>query len=135
MTKLTELAEIDTLDDGDVFYVYDVSQPGSPDKKISGSKLRPGGARVTNYQRFGGNVTLPNITAGTEMNMAISVPGALVGDHVLFNPDDALPSGLGIMYARVSSSNTVTVRIRNFGATDFASAAMAALVLVTRSVA
>ena len=135
MTKVTELPEIDTLDDGDVLYAYDVSQPSTPDKKVPGSKLRPGGARVTNYARYGGNVTLPNITAGTEMNMTIAVPGALVGDHVLFNPDDALPVGLGIMYARVSSSNTVTVRIRNFGVSDFASAAIAALVLVIRSVA
>ena len=88
MTKLTELAEIDTLEDSDILYVYDVSQPGSRDKEIAGAKLRPSGARITNYLRFGGNVTLPNITADTEMNMAISVPG------VMPSPDGKVSSGL-----------------------------------------
>lgn len=135
MTKVTELPEIDTPADNDVLYLFDVSDATTPDKKVPVAKLRPPGARITNYLRFHGAINLPNIVAETEATVAITIAGAALGDHVIFNTEDALPAGLGVMAVRISAANTLSVRIRNFSMTDFAAASINAVALVARSTA
>jgi hypothetical protein len=133
MTKVQDLTEIDVLENGDVFYVADASTPGAPDKKVPWSKMKPAGAKVTNQLRYEGNITIPTIAAGAEGSGSISVAGALVGDHVIFNPTAALAAGLGIMSVHVSATDTVSVRFRNFGGGSFSTAALACVALVMRS--
>ena len=135
MTKVQDLTEIDALADGDLFYVVDVSTPSAPDKKIPASKVRPAGSKITNYLRYDSNITIPALAAGAEDTATITVTGAAVGDHVIFNPKDALPAGVGIMSSRVGAADTVHVRFRNFGSSAFVSAPLACVVLVARSVA
>lgn len=135
MTKVTELAEIDALADSDVLYVFDVSDATTPDKKVPASKLRPTGARITNYLRFSGVVTLPNIASGAEATIEITVAGAALGDHAIFNTEDALPADLGVTSIRISAADTLSVRVRNFGTSAFATTNINAVALVARSAA
>ncbi|MGC4393695.1 hypothetical protein [Agrobacterium sp. M50-1] len=134
MTKVQDLTEIDALADGDLFYVADVSNPGAPDRKVPYSKMKPAGAKITNQYRYDGSITIPTIAAGAEGTATITVNGAQVGDHVVFNPNESLASNIGITAVRVSATNTVAVRFRNFGAGSFTSASIACLAFVTRSV-
>lgn len=135
MTKVTELPEIVSLADNDVLYVFDVSDGTTPDKKVPISKLRPTGARITNYLRFSGPITLPNIASGAETTIMITISEANIGDHAVFNTEDALPSDLGVTSVRVSARDTLSVRIRNFGASAFSTASINAVALVVRSAA
>lgn len=133
MTKVQDLTEIDALADGDLFYVADVSNPGTPDRKVPWSKMKPAGVRITNRLRYDGPITIPTIAAGAEGTATINVPGAAVGDHVVFNPNESLASNLGIMAVRVSAADIVSVRFRNFGGGSFTTVAMACVALVSRS--
>ncbi len=133
MTKVQDLTEINALADGDLFYVADVSNPAAPDRKVPWSKMKPAGVLITNHFRYDGSITIPTIAAGAEGTATIGVPGAAIGDHVVFNPNDSLPSNLGIMAVRVSAADVVSVRFRNFGGGSFASAPMACIALISRS--
>ena len=136
MTNVTALTEIDAIADNDVLYIRDASDVANPDKKITGAKLRPTGAKVTHYYRYAGNIVLPALAAGVESNVTISVPGAAVGDHALFNMQDALPADLAITSVRVSAADTVSVRVRNLhSATGYAGGSLACTALVSRSTA
>lgn len=135
MTKVNNLTEIDALADNDVFYVWDASTPGAPDKKAPFSKIRPPGARITNYLRYESTITIPAINAATEGSATIAVVGAAVGDHVVFNIRDALPADLGITSVRVSAADTVQVRFRNLHtANNYAGGSLACDALVIRSI-
>lgn len=135
MTKVNTLTEIDELADNDLLYVWDASSPGAPDKKITGLKMRPPGAKITNYLRYAGNITIPAINAGVEASATITVTGAAVGDHVIFNMQAALPADLAITTFRVSAADTVQVRFRNLHASNnYAGAALACTALVIRSI-
>lgn len=134
MTKTQDLPEIDELADADYFYVVDASTPATPDKKAPFSKVRPAGARITNHLRYDANITIPALAAGAEGLATITVTGARVGDHVVFNLKDLLPADLAITLCRVSAVNTVQVRFRNFGAGAFASAPLACTASVSRSI-
>ncbi|MGQ8630823.1 hypothetical protein ACUTJJ_04970 [Agrobacterium sp. DKPNP3] len=134
MTKVQDLTEIDALADGDLFYVADVSNPGAPDRKVTWSKMKAAGVRITNRLRYDGPITIPTIAAGAEGTATINVPGAAIGDHVIFNPNESLASNLGIMAVRVSAADIVSVRFRNFGGSSFTTVAMACVALVSRSV-
>lgn len=134
MTKVNNLTEIDALADNDIFYVWDASTPGAPDKKVPFSKIRPPGARITNYLRYDGNITILAINAATEGAATIAVPGTAVGDHVVFNMKDALPADLGVTMVRVSAADTVQVRFRNLHtANNYAGGTLACTALVIRS--
>ena len=133
MTKVQDLTEIDALADGDLFYVADVSNPGAPDRKVPWSKMKPAGARIINQLRYDGSITIPTMAAGAEGTASITVPGAAIGDHVVFNPNESIASNLGIMAVRVSAADTVAVRFRNFGGSSFTSVPMACIALVSRS--
>lgn len=133
MTKVQDLPEIDALADGDAFYVADVSNPGAPDRKVPWSKMKPAGVRITNQLRYDGSITVPTMAAGAEGTASIPVPGAAIGDHVVFNPNESLASNLGIVAVRVSATDTVAVRFRNFGGSSFTSVPMACIALVIRS--
>lgn len=58
------------------------------------------------------SINLASIAAGAEATVAVTVSGAAVGDIVVVNPP-ALTAGLGISYAYVSATDTVTIRVRN----------------------
>ncbi|WP_312407750.1 hypothetical protein [Rhizobium sp.] len=49
-------------------------------------KLRPAGARITKYIRYGSSIVLPTIAAGAEQTATITATGVQVGDHMIFNP-------------------------------------------------
>ncbi|MBY3162129.1 hypothetical protein HFO65_15975 [Rhizobium laguerreae] len=135
MTKVTDLPEIDALADTDYFYVVDASDPSNPDKKVPRVKMRPAGSIISTYFRYAANITIPAIAAATEQETTISVPGAAVGDHVLFNMQDALPANLGVTMVRVSAADTVQVRFRNLHtANAYAGAALLCVALVIRSI-
>ena len=123
MTKVQDLTEIDELADNDSFYVVDASSPGAPDKKVPWSKMKPAGSEITNYLRYEGGITIPTIAAGAEGSATITVPGAAVGDHVIFNPNAAMAAGLGVVGVRVSAADTISVLFRNFGVGSFSTAA------------
>lgn len=134
MTKVTALPEVDAVADNDLLYLWDASTPGAPDKKVPFSKIRPPGARITNNLRYAGNITIPAINAATEGSATIAVPGAAVGDHVLFNMQDALPADLGVTMVRVSAADTVQVRFRNLHtANNYAGGTLLCTALVSRS--
>lgn len=134
MTKISDLPEIDALADNDLLYVWDASTPGAPDKKLPASKVRPTGAVLTNAIRYAGNIVLPAINAGTESSVTISVPGAVAGDHVVFNMQDALPADLAITTVRVSAADTVSIRFRNLHASsNYAGGTLLCTALVIRS--
>lgn len=134
MSRVTDLVEIDAIADNDYMYIFDASTPAAPDKKIPGSKLRPAGAVITSYLRYAGAITIPAIAAATEGSATITVTGAQVGDHVIFNMQDALPADLAVTMFRVSAANTVQVRFRNLHtANAYAGAALNCTALVIRS--
>lgn len=133
MTKVQDLPEIDALADNDMFYVADASSPGGPDKKVPWNKMKPAGARITTQFRYAGDITIPTIAAGAEGTSTIALAGVQPGDHVIFNPNAALASDLGIMAVRVSAADTISVRFRNFGGSSFASAPLACVALAMRS--
>lgn len=128
-------ATVVTLADDDRIPVWDVSDPINPRKYTTPASLRPAGAKITNHFRYDSIITIPALAAGAEDVANITVTGAVIGDHVVFNPKDALPSGLGIMAVRVSAAETVQVRFRNFGGSAFVSAPLNCTALVIRSVA
>lgn len=134
MTSLPNLTEIDALADGDYFYVWDASDPSSPDKKVPVSKVRPAGAKITNYIRYASTIVIPNLAALAEADVLITVTGAQVGDHVDFNLSAAPPANIGIQ-AVWAAADQVGVRFRNTHASNaFVTASPACTALVTRSV-
>lgn len=135
MTSVTALTEIDAIADNDVLYVWDASAPSDPDKKVSGSKLRPSGSKITNYYRYSGAVTIPALAAGVEANATISVPGAIAGDHVQFNLLVAPPANIAIL-AFWAAADLVAIRFRNLHASNaYAGDSVTCSALVTRSAA
>ncbi|WP_033048589.1 hypothetical protein [Sinorhizobium meliloti] len=136
MTQLPDLPEIDALADNDLLYVWDASTPSAPDKKITGLKLRPAGAKVTHYLRYESTIIIPAIGAATEGSATIAVAGAVVGDHVVFNMAEALPADLAITSVRVSAADAVQVRFRNLHtANAYAGGTLTCTALVIRSAA
>lgn len=135
MTKVPDLPEIDAVADNDYIYIWDASDPANPDKKVPRSKLRPAGSIITNHLRFASTIAVPAMAALTDGTATIAVPGALVGDHVVFNMQDPLPADLAVTVVRVSAADTVQVRFRNLHASNaYAGAALACVALVIRSV-
>lgn len=126
-------ATVVALADDDRIPVWDVSL--GERRYATPASLRPAGAKVTNQFRYDGIITIPALAAGAEDVAPITIVGAAVGDHVVFNPKDALPANLGIMSVRVSAADTVQVRFRNFGGGAFVSAPLNCVALVIRSAA
>ncbi|MEJ7694295.1 hypothetical protein, partial [Daejeonella sp.] len=57
-----------------------------------------------------------SVAANNELEVTYTVTGATTSGTVVASPNPALLTGLGIMSARVSATNVVTVRYRNFNA-------------------
>lgn len=121
-----------SLTDADRIPVFDANEPSTP-RYTTPAELRPAGAKITNHLRYAGNITIPAIAAGAEAAATITVNGAGLGDHVVFNASAALPAGLGVMAVYVSAASTVTVRFRNFSGAQIASADLACVALTSRS--
>lgn len=135
MTTLPNLTELADLSDSDWVYVWDASNPGTPDRKASPVRFRPPGARITNHLRYEANITIPAMAAGDEATATIAVAGAIPGDHVVFNLAAAPPANIGIM-ACWAELDVVKVRFRNTHASvAYVSAAVACTALVSRSAA
>lgn len=77
-------------------------------------------------------VDLVSVAAATSAEQAFTVPGALVGDAVFVTAPAALNAGLGIVNARVSAANTVSIRMMNATAGALDAAAGVFQVLVVR---
>lgn len=58
-----------------------------------------------------------NIVANSELTETYTVTGLMTDDVVTVNPP-ALNAGIGIMYARVSATDTLQIRWRNFTGSD-----------------
>ena len=71
-----------------------------------------------------------SITPSTGLELTVNVPGAVSGDYVILGLPSGLEAGL-IVNGRVSSNDTVTVRVSNItaGAIDPASATYKVMVL------
>jgi hypothetical protein len=135
MTKISDLAELTTLADNDLFYIWDVSDPSNPDKKAQFKNMRPPGAKITNYVRAAGSIVVPALAAGVEADVGFAVVGAAPGDHVTFGLTVNLPANLAILHSWVSAADTVSVRFRNLHASvAYAGAALACVALATRSI-
>lgn len=82
------------------------------------------------FLRGGKTFDFPSIAAGANSETTITVTGASVGDDVLVVWNVAPPAGL-IFSARVTATDTVTLRAQNptAGAVDAASQAYRVLVL------
>ncbi|KQO80228.1 hypothetical protein [Rhizobium sp. Leaf262] len=124
-----------TLADNDRIPVWDVSDPVNPRKYATPTSLRSAGVKVTNQFRYDGVITIPALAASAGDVATIAVAGAASGDHLVFNPKDALPANLGITAVRVSNADTVQVCFRNFGGSAFVSAPLNCVALVIRSAA
>jgi hypothetical protein len=59
-------------------------------------------------------VDFPSIPSGSVGTTDVTVTGARVGDGVIVNPCGTLENNLGGLQGRVSATNTVTIRGRNF---------------------
>lgn len=135
MTNVTNLPAIDVIADNDLFYVRDASDPTTPDKQATGAQLRPTGAKITNYLRYQGNITIPTMAAGVEADATLSIAGALVNDSVLFNLAAAIPGNIAILGVVVTTADTVKVRFRNTHASvSFSTVDVACVALVIRHV-
>ncbi|TAU33348.1 hypothetical protein ELI20_21095 [Rhizobium ruizarguesonis] len=135
MTKVTNLPAIDAIADNDLIYVWDASDLVTPDKKATGSQIRPTGAKVTNYLRYQGNVTIPALAAQAEADATLTITGALVGDNVVFNLAAAIPGNIAILGVVVTTTDTVKVRFRNTHASvAFSTVDVACVALVIRHV-
>lgn len=81
-----------------------------------------GGFRINNTTPIKGvvratvNADFPSIANGSCSVMSVSVTGATLGDAVSANADFALPADIGIGNARVTSANTVDLRLCNHNA-------------------
>ncbi|SCX02643.1 hypothetical protein [Agrobacterium rosae] len=104
MADLSAAAAV-TLADNDRIPVWDVSL--SERRYATPALLRSNKAKVTNQFRYDGIITIPALADGAEDVAPITIVGVAVGDHVVFNPKDALPANLGIMAVRVSTGDTV----------------------------
>ena len=59
------------------------------------------------------NINVGFLFANSGKTITVSVPGATTGSAVAISPDNALPSGGEISYARVSAANTIEIRFDN----------------------
>lgn len=99
----------------------------SPSKRI----LREDQARKIFSPRTATAVLdFPNITAASQAELTVSVPGATVGQCVVLGPPAALEAGLAAT-GYVSAADTVKIRLSNYtaGAINPASATWAVAVL------
>lgn len=62
------------------------------------------------------------VTSGQELDVNYTVTGAAPTGTVVVSPNPALPAGLGIMSARITTAGVVTVRYRNFNGSGSVSA-------------
>lgn len=128
---LSGATEVTPADD-DLICVHDVSDGVNPRKKLPWVKLRPAGAKITNNVRYTGNIAVPSMAAGVEADGTITVTGAAIGDHVIFNMEP--PANVAVLACWVSAANTVKARFRNTHASNsYAGAAVACVALVSRS--
>lgn len=54
-----------------------------------------------------------SLTASTTTTTTVTLTGASVRDHVIITPDANLPAGVAIAFARVSSTDTITIGFLN----------------------
>lgn len=88
------------------------------------------GTKPTAPLRGSASLNFPSIAAGATAELTITVTGAATGDAVALAPPATLEAGV-VGFGRVSSANTVTVRLANVtsGAVDPAAATWGVTVL------
>lgn len=134
MTKVSDLTEIDAIVDADLFYVWDASTPSTPDKKVPASKMRPSGAKITQYIRKVDSLTIPTLAAGAEGAVSVTMTGAVQGDHAVFTPRALPPADIAITAVAITADDTVQVRFRNLSAGSIGTSALNYSMLVIKSV-
>ena len=87
-------------------------------------KVGTNGTAITNIIKGAVNVDLPSIAANTSLLQTYSITNAATGSTVSISFGGALPDGLVVSYARVSTTNTVEVKFRNTSATAVDAGAM-----------
>jgi hypothetical protein len=73
------------------------------------------GSQWTGIIRASVNIVVPALPNKGGNTVSIVVPGATTGSAVAISPDNALPAGAIISWARVSAANTVEIRFENNG--------------------
>ena len=81
------------------------------DAAVRGMRIG-GGSYVRKLQRAAQGLDFGSISAGSSAEQSIAMPGAVVGDAVIVNPNDGIEAGL-VWNAYVSAVDTVTVRLTN----------------------
>lgn len=81
---------------------------------------------------IGPSLTPVAVAQATSAEQSFTVPGLVVGDIVDVNLNGAQTAGLGIVNARVSAANTLTVMFSNATAGSLTPAAGTYVVNVTR---
>jgi hypothetical protein len=70
------------------------------------------GATITKVLTATASLNFPSISAASQADLTISVPGAVAGDEVIMSLPAAPAAGL-VFNAFVSATNTVTIRASN----------------------
>ncbi len=86
--------------------------------------LGNGGSIITKVLKVDVLKDVGSVAAGTSTTQNFSVAGAATGSTVYISPASALPDGLLIAYARVSSVNTVEVKFINVSSASVNPASM-----------
>lgn len=75
-------------------------------------------------------IDLPLMAADNEQTITVALPGVTTNGAVSVSPGGDLPSGISIMWARVSSAGNVRIRFRNVSASSLDTAAMNYYIMV-----
>src|SRR6266540_402633 len=96
--------------DGNGTVAINTTSPNTSTKLDVNGSVKLGSSGLSGIIKTTGSLssTVAVPTAGS-VNGTITVSGANTNASVIINPRTALPSGVGIAYARVSAANTITV--------------------------
>jgi len=96
--------------DGNGTVTINTTSPNTSTKLDVNGSVKLGSSGLSGIIKTTGSLssTVAVPTAGS-VNGTITVSGANTNASVIINPRTALPSGVGIAYARVSAANTITV--------------------------
>lgn len=81
--------------------------------KVNSLLVGPNGTQLTTVIKLNVPKDIPSIAANSSSAQTFTVTGASEGYSVMISPETALPDGLIIAYARVSSTGVVEVKFTN----------------------
>jgi len=97
---------------------------------FAGMRVANGSTLLTKAIKQTASLDFPNTLAQNSSALTVTVTGAAVGDLVVVSPDTTYASDKLIFAGRVTSANTVTVQMHNFGSAAVDPAAQNVVILV-----